>query len=163
MYKLAILLLTVGSAAHAADDCRPVMDAAKKTATTPNHLFLTHVAAFRNGGKPTSSEVVTTKDRCYVLVNGKWTSRPYDVAKEASDIDAAESQPTCKFVRDETVDGEAASVYGEKSEDTTTTVWISKRSGLLLRMETDIDVGGAHGKDHSESRFDYVHIEPPAA
>ncbi len=71
MYKFAILLLAVGSAAHAADDCRPVMDAAKKTATTPNHLFLTHVAAFRNGGKPTSSEVVTTKDRRYVLVNGK--------------------------------------------------------------------------------------------
>ncbi len=138
------------------------MDAAKKTATTPNHLFLTHAAAFRNGGKPTSGEVVTTKDRRYVQVNGKWSSRPYDGAKEASDMDTPESKLTCKFVRDETVDGEAASVYGEKSDDATTTVWISKKSGLILRMETDKDVGGAHGKDHSESRFDYVHVEPPA-
>ena len=117
------------------------MDAAKKTATTPNHLFLTHVAAFRNGGKPTSGEVVTTKDRRYVLVNGKWSSRPYDGAKKVRDMDTAESQPTCKFVRDETLDGEAASVYGE--------IRRCDHNGLDFKK---IGAAAAHGNRHRRWR-----------
>ena len=57
----------------------------------------------------------------------------------------------CAYLRDETVDGQAAAVYREQYKgdtgSTTATIWISKSSGRLLREEQDGDIT-SKGKGH---------------
>lgn len=63
---------------------------------------------------------------------------------------------TCTWLRDETVDGQAAAVYREQykaaSGGTDATIWISKSSGRLLREEQDGDIAGK-GKGHISYRW----------
>ncbi|WIG56320.1 MAG: hypothetical protein OJF61_002108 [Rhodanobacteraceae bacterium] len=62
----------------------------------------------------------------------------------------------CAYLRDETVDGQAAAVYREQykgsSGSTTATIWISRSSGRLLREEQDGDITGK-GKGHISYRW----------
>ena len=63
---------------------------------------------------------------------------------------------TCSYLRDETVDGQAAAVYREQYKGATgstdATIWISKSSGHLLREEEDGDIKGK-GKGHIAYRW----------
>jgi hypothetical protein len=63
---------------------------------------------------------------------------------------------TCSHLRDETMDGQAASVYREqyqsKTGSTDALIWISRTSGLLLREEQDGNVVGK-GKGHIAYRW----------
>jgi hypothetical protein len=65
---------------------------------------------------------------------------------------------TCSHLRDETVAGELASVYAEHYQSSVGTtdaqLWISNRSGHLLREELDGNVIGK-GKGHDSVRFNY--------
>jgi hypothetical protein len=71
----------------------------------------------------------------------------------------------CRYLRDETVDGEAAAVYHVRSENegvkSQAVLWISKRTGLPLRSENDIDTGDKD-KMHLAIRYDYANVQPPA-
>lgn len=83
-----------------------------------------------------------------------------DVTKAMGEITGRGSyQETCKFLRDESLDGEPAAVYGEgfKSRvgNTDGKVWISKRTGATLRQEVDVDLG-SKGKGHQSIRFEYA-------
>jgi hypothetical protein len=72
---------------------------------------------------------------------------------------------TCQFLRSESVNGEAATVYSvhreyeEVKEDGQ--MWVSRGTGLLLRVEEDFDIRGNNVKDHRSTRFKYGHILPP--
>lgn len=73
---------------------------------------------------------------------------------------------SCRYLRDETVDGEAAAVYFTQTTEARTgksqaTVWVSKRTGLPLRSEDDI---GAGDQDtlHMVLHYDYANVRPPA-
>ena len=72
---------------------------------------------------------------------------------------------TCRYLRDETVNGEAASVYHSQAETkggkSDATLWMSKRTGLPLRSESNIDTGGGD-KMHLAIRYDYTDVRPPA-
>ena len=74
----------------------------------------------------------------------------YAFAKDTPRIYGPGEQ-TCKYLRDETVNGEAAAVYGEQYESpagrTDATIWISRSSGRLLREEQDGDIAGK-GRGH---------------
>jgi hypothetical protein len=65
---------------------------------------------------------------------------------------------TCKYLRDETLNGEPANVYSDvftsKSGTTTGTVWISKKNLWTLKQEVDVDLGAA-GKGHQTMVFEY--------
>ncbi len=66
---------------------------------------------------------------------------------------------TCSSVRDEAVNGEAATVYRQQhksgSETYDTLLWVSKKSGMPLRQEQDADLG--HGqKGHETLVFKYT-------
>jgi hypothetical protein len=69
------------------------------------------------------------------------------------------------LLRSEAVNGEAAVVYSlhrepqDFKEDSQ--IWISKSSGLPLREEQDVDMGGQIGKQHNSGRFEYGNIQPP--
>jgi hypothetical protein len=40
-------------------------------------------------------------------------------------------------------------------------MWISKATGLPMRVDLDIDVGGSGGKSHASSRYEYGDVKPP--
>jgi outer membrane lipoprotein-sorting protein len=67
---------------------------------------------------------------------------------------------TCRYLRDEAVNGEAAAVYSQhiENEDTVSdgTVWISKSRGLPLRVETNVE-----GTLRS-TRYEYGNVQVPA-
>ena len=67
-----------------------------------------------------------------------------------------ENQYTCQFIRDETVDGVAASLY-EFRGDTglITKTWLSKSNGLPVQFINDA------GSMHSEQRFVYGPVSVP--
>jgi hypothetical protein len=82
-----------------------------------------------------------------------------NVTKVLGDITAGgDWEETCTYLRDEAVDGEAAAVYSDnftgKAAKAEGQIWISKKTGLVLRQEEDVDLG-AKGKGHQSIRFDY--------
>jgi len=170
--KLCVTLLLAGaSGAYAAGDvCQPVFEAQAKMMVTPTHIYHTETAAFRNNQTRNGEMIYTGGETgaIYVMVDGKWHRSTLTVAgmlkQEAEN--RAETQTTCQYVREEVVDGEAAQVYsGHSANDTDKvvfTVWISKRRGLPLKQDIDMDVGGAMGKSHRSLRYEYTNVRPPA-
>lgn len=65
---------------------------------------------------------------------------------------------SCKLLREENLNGEAASVYSDimKSHGQTADgkVWISKSQGLILQQEVEVDMG-AKGKGKQTLVFNY--------
>lgn len=171
---IALLILTplaaVRPARAAAVDpaCKPMLDSMAKQYSTPVHIYMTQVAAFR-GDKPRSTESIFAGGTIYVQVRGKWVRSPMSLEQmrrqREENIRNAKSM-SCRYLRDEAVDGEAAAVYSSQSETEDTksssTLWVSKRTGLPLKIEIDIDTGGTQGKEHSSVRYDYSNVRPPA-
>jgi hypothetical protein len=98
----------------------------------------------------------------YLLVNGKWTSHPIDVKKEAGETAAAMKarSQTCTRLGEETLAGQAAKVYAVHSNDADadSKVWIANASGLLLGQDIANDGAGGNGMS---IRYDYANIQPP--
>jgi hypothetical protein len=170
---IALLILTplaVRPARAAAVDpaCKPVLDSMAKQYSTPVHLYMTQVVDLR-GSKPRSSESIFDGGTIYVQVRGKWTRSSMSLEgmrrQHEENIRNAKSM-SCRYLRDEAVDGEAAAVYSSRSETedakSSSTLWVSKRTGLPLKIEIDIDSGGTLGKQHNSVRYDYSNVRPPA-
>lgn len=113
----------------AKDACAPVQAAYQKTASTPD----------------SSSKATNTGGLNVAEAYEKITSEPGH-------------RETCKYLRDETLAGEGANVYGDvfasKSGTANGTVWISKKDGWVLKREVDVDVVGV-GKGHQSIVFEY--------
>ena len=166
VFTLSVLsLLVVGEAvrAPAADACQPVFSAIQKLITVPSHSYSTGVV----NGKPTSTETIYVQGKTYMLAKGKWMlspATPTDVLKQELENEK-QGKSTCQFVRNESVNGEAAAVYSMRRETETLKedgqVWISKASGRALREEVDVDYGGAIGKGRLSARYEYSDVKPP--
>jgi hypothetical protein len=159
--------LTVQPARAAIDpSCKPVLDAMRKQLATPTHSYVTEVAKFR-GNKPVSSESIHTGSVSYIQVNGKWRRSPItveDLRKQQEENLRTAKSMACRYLRDEAVSGEAAAVYRSQAENqdvkSDSTVWVSKRTGLPLRSENDLDTGDAD-QQHLSIRYDYANVQPP--
>ena len=70
---------------------------------------------------------------------------------------------TCRYLREESVNGETAAVYSAHSENEDVKsegqLWISKK-GLPLREELDTDVGDPN-KVHRSIRYEYGNVQAP--
>jgi hypothetical protein len=72
---------------------------------------------------------------------------------------------TCQFLRRESVNGQAAMLYSmhreydEVKEDGQ--MWVSTSTGLLLRVEEDVDSRGNKKNGHQSTRFEYGNVQPP--
>jgi hypothetical protein len=82
-----------------------------------------------------------------------------DVTKAQGQITADGSyRESCKYLREETLNGEAASVYGDVMKSrlgiAEGKLWISKTKGLVLQQEGEVDMG-AKGKGKQIIVFDY--------
>jgi hypothetical protein len=66
---------------------------------------------------------------------------------------------------DESVGGVAAVVYSTHSENDGSKadgqVWIAKGSGLILRMDADVEPGDVD-QTHMSTRYDYTNVHAPA-
>ena len=146
--------------------CQAVLDASEKLYTTPFHMYLTSAGGLVGNGKPMSSEMISSGGTDYVLYNGKWTTSSTAERKALGQRNRNNAKNmSCHYVRDESVNGEGAALYSTH-EDTAhgkndNQIWISKSRALILRQETDIDTGGANGKSHVSSRYEYSNVHAP--
>lgn len=156
---IALISLTAVSAYADPTACRAeVFAATLKTWGTSNHSYRSET----EGSKLVStSEMINTDNKNYVkldkvdlgpmkLSDDGWSlSRvsPQQSVKMMQDSfrDAAKETKNyqCAHVRDETIDGVAASVYTEHAENddvkSDAQTWISKSQGLLVKQITIID------------------------
>ncbi len=92
--------------------CQPVADASARMLATPTHITSTTTAAYA-GGKPRNTEMIYAGNAIYVNVGGKWTRTkmtPQDMLKMEQE-NKESKKGTCRYVRDESVNGEAAALY----------------------------------------------------
>ena len=91
--------------------CAAVFAAMEKLATIPNHTYSTETVSFRRA--PLVGETITSATTTYVWVNGKWRRPPFDARRNLNDMRDADrdSDVSCKPMRDEAIDGEAAALY----------------------------------------------------
>ena len=145
-----IILSPLAQAADSA--CQALADVGRKVLTTPTHIYTTRTNAFRSGGKPTTSETIYAGGAIYVRLNHRWTRstiKPQDMLQHKKE-NQNDTKITCRYLREESVNGEAAAVYSRhvetENDKMDVQVWISKSKGLPLREELDVDVGGKLGK-----------------
>src|SRR5579862_3463683 len=148
---------------NAQGDCKVVLEAANKTMATATHTYSTVNLA----GKEQIIEMIYLPGVIYSRVNGKWSSVKM-TAEELADLrkpKARSDTATCKYVKDEALNGETAAVYSVHDVTSQGTVesqiWISKAKGLPLRQDMDISAGSSAGKSHSSSRYEYGDVKAP--
>ena len=164
--------LCVGAPLRAQNaECASSFAASAKIYDKPFHVYIIDSAqtdARLHGGRPSVSESIWTGTVDYVLYRGKWRKSPIDIAEMRKSVKGADSKvkATCSHLRDESVNGDPAAVWRIHSVTdagtTDTDLWISRRSGLLLKSDVHQDVGGSLGKSHIVSRYEYANVRPPA-
>ena len=159
-----------GGVARGDDSCKSLYDAMTKMVVVPVHIYTTTVAGY-NKNVPTSNEMIYSggpTGAIYVMAGGKWTRTQMTGADMMGkqEENRRTAKDTCHVVREEAVNGEAATVYTSHSDTegskVDSTVWISKSKGLPLKEDVNIDVGGAAGTSHMSMRFEYANVKPPA-
>jgi hypothetical protein len=165
-----LIAAAAGQPARAAFDpsCKPMIDAIMKQVGTPTHVVVTETAPFREHGKPTTHDMIYADDGIFIQVKGRWTRTTSVKAmrqqQEENQRDP-KSKMSCRYLRDEAVGGETAAVYHAQSEDeggkTASTMWVSKRTGLPLKSDTNIDTGNKEPL-HMVMSYDYANVHAPA-
>lgn len=151
--------LSVGASPLAAQgDCKTILDAESKLDNIPAHVY----ATTKVNGETVSSETIYAAGSIYGKINGKWMvmdSIKSMVQLRQEKLKKNTDKLTCRYLKDEPVNGEMASVYTSHDETpkgkVDMDVWISKAKGLPLRMETDVD------KVHMSARYEYGNVKPP--
>jgi hypothetical protein len=149
--------------------CKYLADLNIQRVTIPTHIYSTETAA-STGGKMRTSEIIYLTDKTYIQMNGKWRMSPVTMKKMQDMKKDTETEGladmTCRQVRDEVVNGEAATLYtmhkNTADEKSDSQVWISKLRHLPLKLEMDTDVGGGAGKSHRSMRYEYTNVQAPA-
>ena len=143
--------------ANAADACDALYSAGIRSIQTPHHVYSTQSAQ----GKTHVGEAIFAGGNEYLQMNGKWMRSPMP----QSDMVAAAQEKlkthpdTCTPIGEQTVGGQAVSVYKVHSRDMETdqTVRIFKSSGLMQGATMSLP-GGAT----LETRYDYDNVQAPA-
>ncbi len=146
--------------------CNQLHAATQMLETKPFHLYMTETQSFANpnlakaagqlgmGGTNQSEEISTGKN-IYVMNRGKWIDMQTSFAAMQQDKDSdpdtkkAVGESTCKALPDETMYGQAASVYLQSTPalGIETKLWISKITNLPLRTDINQRSGGDEAGD----------------
>lgn len=166
---LALLIgFSAAPSAHAlAGSCQELLDAVGKQISTPSHSYMTMTMG---GGKAKLSETIQAGGAIFVMIDGKWSRSPM-TAQALQNLHEENLKrtkaATCSQLRNELVNGEAATVYSMQNDvndgnpaKTDSLIWVSKSRGLPLRSEIDIASGTT--KTHVSARYEYGNIAPPA-
>jgi hypothetical protein len=144
----------------AEDSCQPVLDAMNRIYTTRTHLYTTMDGNYKN-------ELIYADGVVYDNLHGKWSRSSVTLqrVKELEENNRQNSKYTCRYLRDESVNGEMAAVYSTQASRSDLNIksdgrlWISKTKGLVLRHEEDIEGDGV--KNHHSTRYEYANVQPP--
>jgi hypothetical protein len=164
------LIFALTPALGVADEaaCKPLFDAMTHLFNTPSHQFVQTSSA--TGGKPQKSEIINTGKVMYVMVDSQWrvspiTAAQMQVTEETSRKNAKVTD--CKVVRDESVDGVAATLFSSHTETdygaSDQQIWLAKATGLPVHETIDMDLGEKAGKSHVDVRVVYASIQAPAS
>ncbi len=155
-------------AAFAQDpSCRQVFNGIKLQANTPNHQYFTISGAQADSHAQTHEMIDTGRAR-FIRIDGQWQKSPqspHEIMK-IEEENFKKSKTVCRALREEVIDGTAATVYVEQSQtgpiSSVGTIWIANRSGLPLREEVNTDSGtGPAGQRHLEIRIVYSDAQTP--
>ncbi len=126
-------------------DCATVSAASsKKMRDVPYHMYMIDSAntdAVLHGGKPTAGEAISARREMYVLSRGKWVKSPVSMAelKKMQRDNPDSTKATCSHLRDESVNGEPATVWRShvvnEAGTIDTDMWISKSRGVVLKAK----------------------------
>ena len=162
--ELITALFLSASTLGADSTCQPGLDAATKVLTVPVHSYTTETSP---RGKPKSGEAIYLGGAIYINFQGKWIhtkATTQDMLKQEQE-NIRNSKMTCRYLHDESVNGEAAAIYVAHSENedvkADAQTWISKGKGLPLRTEEDLDTGSGD-KQHMSIRYEYGNVQKPA-
>jgi hypothetical protein len=171
------IALTGTTPLTAQEGCKAVDEAMDKLMTIPTHIYTEMSPVLSNGAKPRPEEVHHTETvyaggAAFTKLSGTWQRSPWDVQRvvRQEQENRRVSKFSCRYLRDEPLNGEIAAVYGTHSErdevHSDGQIWVSKSKGLPLRQEADIEMtiggpGGKSGKNHSSSRYEYANVQAP--
>jgi hypothetical protein len=157
--------------------CKPLIQSQMSMAKTPVHITLTETriwskdlakpAAGLGMGGTTTSEEISTGKAVYVMHRGKWIDMGASFAGMHGDpndpeIRKAQEAKRCRALSDETVAGQAASVYQEHSPSgIDTKIWVSKSTHLPLKSEITNKAGGPAMTSLTVSTYDYNNVRAP--
>jgi len=152
--------------ARAQNECKVLFDAADKLTATPHHGYQTSTVQAK-GAKQETGEDIFVGGAIYVLIHGKWRKSPTTV-EQRKNMERENRQNarnvSCRYLRDEAVNGEAAKVFQAHSETpelkADSVVWIAKGTGLILRQEEDVD-SGEGDRSHVSVRYEYRNVSAP--
>jgi len=154
---LAFGLLLVGAnPLNAQGDCKAILAAASKMVTSATHVYST---ISRNGKEHTMEMIFLPGVYYWRTDNTNWSSAPMSAQEWAEMLKSKTwTDMACKYVKDESVNGEMAGVYSWHLAATggNTQVWISKAKGVPLRQEAEIE-----GHTHMSLRYEYGSVKPP--
>ena len=174
MVVLTFGMALIGTAPLAAQSgCQAVDDARNKVMTVPTHIYSAMTPILSNGSTPPPSDTIRNETiyvggSAYVKVSGKWSRSEWTLQRlmKQEQENRQQSNFSCRYLRDESINGEAAAVYSTHAERAHPEVksdgqmWISKSRGLPLRDEMDVDAGSGI-KDHHSVRYEYTNVQPP--
>lgn len=138
--------------------CNLLFDAGIKLTQTPYHMYAT-MAATSPGGEPASSETVYDGHVLYTRLGGRWMrglETVQEAQQHAKDLRLKAAEYSCRYLRDESVGGQAAALHDMHHGDTDTRIWLSHASGLPLRQMIDL-VGS-----HFDARIEYTNVQARA-
>ncbi len=161
---LAASILTgvlVAPSAHADDaSCKPVAAALLAQAGAAYRASIT----FNN---TSGVEEIYTKTAIYRGHGGHWTTIPATPQqREAANREVGASLSVCQSLREETVDGQAATVYAAHSQTATPAssgdmqLWIAASTGIPLKVDYDVRMSGK--VSHVSKHYTYDNVQPPA-
>jgi hypothetical protein len=164
---LLALAITASVQTQAAESsCKAVFDAIAKQVMTPNHEYMIQTVG-ADKSKREQREVINTGTVQYFLVGGAWQTMketPKETLQRERDNEAS-SNVTCRYLRDENLEGVSAAVFSEHSKTDTgesnALVWIAKGNAMPVREEVDMDPGSP-GARHLEVRIVYSNVQAPS-
>src|ERR1022692_4819085 len=117
----------------AQNDCKLVFESMTKLFDTPTHAYVT----MNIGGKPQTGESIYAGGLIYAKYDGKWSAgTTTKEMKEIAEKNRQNNKTTCRYVKDEPVNGEMAAVYSvhdvspRSASDSTTWVCMMCHPGL---------------------------------
>jgi hypothetical protein len=157
---VGVAAMFAATAAHA-DDCDTMMTATLAQMQVPYRATI----SFSNlNGKPTKSEMVYAGGKIYVQLNGAWQVSPMTVQEMTDHMKTnyKTSKHSCQHVGDDSVGGQAASVYTASFQSplshSDNRIWISRSRGVLLKTWAHI----IEGNQTMTTIYEYDNIQPPA-
>lgn len=150
--------LALPTRARAADpDCTPVHAAVTFQSKKPFHALVSSTPTREGKIPPATSQAIWVGGTLYTQMGGRWLPSPMAPENALSGVTGGVTHfSACRRLADDAIHGETATVYAAKMESgQPVQLWISTKTGLLLRDVVDQDIMKV------TVDFDYGNVQAP--